>query len=94
MRISLAAVAIFLIAGCAVGLSGRGKDTSHETTDPGAGLYKRKCIACHILPEPGDHDDREWSEILEDHQKKIGLSDEDKSRLYQYLTGKAETTGR
>jgi cytochrome c5 len=86
VKIALIATALLLLTGCAARQSGEDTTAARETTDPRAALYKRKCIACHNLVLPTDHDDDQWIDILKEHQNRIHLSENDRIRLIEYVT--------
>lgn len=86
MKITRFAIVLILLAGCAARQSVEETGAARETNDPRAALYRQKCISCHALIPPTKHTDEEWGKILEAHRERVNFGDEDKARLFEYLT--------
>jgi Dihaem cytochrome c len=54
--------------------------------DPGYRLFKSKCSACHLRPEPNQYDAQSWEGILTKHNRKVPLTDEERMQLLTFLT--------
>jgi len=49
-------------------------------------LYENNCGKCHKLYEAKDFTAENWTPILASMQKKAKISDEDREKIYAYLT--------
>jgi len=52
----------------------------------GKSLYENNCAKCHDLYKPKDFNAEQWKPILLDMQKKAEISDEQRDKIYNYLT--------
>jgi len=52
----------------------------------GKSLYENNCAKCHDLFKPKDFNAEQWKPILLDMQKKAEISDEQREKIYSYLT--------
>ena len=52
----------------------------------GKDLYDNNCAKCHKLYNPKDFNSEQWKPILEVMQKNAGLTDEQRIKVYTYLT--------
>jgi mono/diheme cytochrome c family protein len=52
----------------------------------GKSLYENNCAKCHSLYNPKDFNAEQWKPILLDMQKKAKISDEQREKIYGYLT--------
>ncbi len=52
----------------------------------GKSLYENNCAKCHSLYNPKDFNAEQWKPILLDMQKKAEISDEQREKIYSYLT--------
>ena len=52
----------------------------------GKSLYENNCAKCHSLYNPKDFSKESWKPILLDMQKKADISDEQREKIYSYLT--------
>lgn len=52
----------------------------------GKGLYENNCAKCHKLYSPNDYSAIQWQPILLDMQKKAKITDEQREKIYSYLT--------
>jgi cytochrome c5 len=50
---------------------------------PGEMLYRAKCLSCHSVIAPGDHDEEEWRLYVDKYGKK--MTDEEKRIVLGYL---------
>jgi len=85
VRLVTSAIVLFFLSGCAAKPSGDNTSSARESNDPRAALYKRKCISCHNLVDPTEHQDEEGIQIIDAHTKRINLDEKDKIRLVDYL---------
>jgi hypothetical protein len=46
-----------------------------------------KCTACHLAPKPRSLPGAHWSTFLKAHQRRLRISDADKTLLHGYLVG-------
>ena len=54
----------------------------------GKDLYENNCAKCHKLYSPKDFTAEQWTPILIDMQKNADLSDEQRIKVYNYVTMK------
>lgn len=52
----------------------------------GKSLYENNCAKCHDLYKPKDFNAEQWKPILLSMQKKAKISDEQREKIYSYLT--------
>jgi hypothetical protein len=52
----------------------------------GKSLYENNCAKCHDLYKPKDFNTEQWKPILLSMQKKAEISDEQRDKIYNYLT--------
>ncbi len=52
----------------------------------GKSLYENNCAKCHDLFKPKDFSAEQWKPILLDMQKKAKISDEQRDKIYNYVT--------
>ena len=52
----------------------------------GKSLYENNCAKCHGLYKTNDFNAEQWKPILLDMQKKAKISDEQREKIYSYLT--------
>ena len=52
----------------------------------GERLYRAKCTSCHRLMSPAEHQAEKWTVYVEKYGNKIGLTDEEKKKILDYLT--------
>mgnify|MGYP001240530511 CR=1 len=52
----------------------------------GKNLYENNCAKCHDLYKPKDFNAEQWKPILLSMQKKAKISDEQREKIYSYLT--------
>lgn len=57
-----------------------------ETLAEGKSLYGMNCAKCHSLYDAKDFTAQEWSPIVMRMQKKAKISDEQREKIYAYLT--------
>lgn len=57
-----------------------------ETLAEGKSLYGMNCAKCHKLYDSKDFTAVEWTPIVMRMQKKAGISDEQREKIYAYLT--------
>lgn len=55
-------------------------------TAEGLYLYERNCAKCHRLYKPDEYTAQEWRPILEKMQKMAEITDDDREKIYAYLT--------
>lgn len=53
---------------------------------PDEALRRSKCSACHPPPEPGQHDRAALRRALDEHQRRVPLTAEQRSRLLRHLS--------
>ena len=56
--------------------------------EEGKDLYENNCAKCHKLYNPKDFTAEQWTPILIDMQKNTDLSDEQRIKVYNYVTMK------
>jgi hypothetical protein len=49
-------------------------------------LYENNCAKCHSLYNPNDFSAEKWTPIMLSMQKKAKISDEERDKIYAYLT--------
>jgi len=49
-------------------------------------VYENNCAKCHILYDAKDFTVEKWTPILARMQKKAKISDEERDKIYAYLT--------
>lgn len=47
--------------------------------------YIQTCSGCHSLPLITDHDEKKWTELINDMTKEINLPDADKEIIQKYV---------
>ena len=52
----------------------------------GKSLYENNCAKCHDLYKPTDFNAEQWKPIMLSMQKKANISDEQREKIYSYLT--------
>ncbi len=52
----------------------------------GKSLYENNCAKCHSLYATKDFSAEQWKPILLDMQKKANISDEQREKIYSYVT--------
>lgn len=57
-----------------------------EVLAEGKSLYGMNCAKCHKLFEPNTFNAEEWTPIVMRMQKKAKISDEQREKIYAYLT--------
>jgi hypothetical protein len=57
-----------------------------ETLAEGKSLYGMNCAKCHELFDANKFTAEEWTPIVLSMQKKAGISDEQREKIYAYLT--------
>lgn len=57
-----------------------------ETLAEGKSLYGMNCAKCHSLYDAKDFTAQEWMPIVMRMQKKAKISDEQREKIYAYLT--------
>ena len=57
-----------------------------ETLAEGKSLYGMNCAKCHDLYNPKTFSAEEWTPIIMSMQKKAKISDEQREKIYAYLT--------
>ena len=57
-----------------------------EILAEGKSLYGMNCAKCHSLYDAKDFTAQEWSPIVMRMQKEAGISDEQREKIYAYLT--------
>ncbi len=93
MKIKLLAIAsvLALITACSPKVSQPEEPiTVDETLTPelaeGKNLYNNNCAGCHKLYNPKDFTAQQWTPIMLKMQKKAKISDEEREKIYAYLT--------
>lgn len=61
-------------------------EVTAETLKEGKSLYGMNCAKCHDLYNAKDFTAEEWTPIVMRMQKKAGISDEQREKIYAYLT--------
>lgn len=51
-------------------------------------LFRENCAKCHRLKDPNKYTADEWRPILMRMQKKARISDEEREKIYHYVTMK------
>lgn len=75
--------AIVLLAGCT-------PQQNHVSLQPEEAIFVNKCNSCHLLPKVDSQAKEEWEAIIRNHEeKRVRLSDSERTMLIQYLS-KAE----
>jgi hypothetical protein len=84
MKAALAAliVATILAAGCA-----QSKSTTVAAQGGGRRAVPAKCTACHLAPAEHSLAAERWPAYIKAHQRRLPLSDEDRTFLYDFLVG-------
>lgn len=59
---------------------------SSETLAEGKSLYGMNCAKCHKLFDANDFTAEEWTPIVIRMQKKAKITDEQRDKIYAYLT--------
>ena len=54
--------------------------------DEGQFIYENNCAKCHDLYNPKDFNPEQWKPILLKMQKEAKISDEEREKIYAYLT--------
>lgn len=54
--------------------------------DEGQFIYENNCAKCHDLYNPKDFNAEQWKPILLKMQKEAKISDEEREKIYAYLT--------
>ena len=54
--------------------------------EAGKMLYENNCAKCHDLYAPKDFNAEQWKPIMLSMQKKAKISDEEREKIYAYLT--------
>lgn len=49
-------------------------------------IFESKCAKCHDLYSPKDFNAEQWKPIMLSMQKKAKISDEEREKIYAYLT--------
>ena len=57
-----------------------------EVIAEGKSLYGMHCAKCHKLYDPKEYSAQEWTPIVLRMQKKAKISDEQREKIYAYLT--------
>jgi len=52
----------------------------------GKSLYENNCAKCHDLFKPKDFNAEQWKPIMLSMQKKAKISDEQREKIYNYVT--------
>lgn len=52
----------------------------------GKSLFENNCGKCHGLYNPKDFNAEQWTPIMSRMQKKARISDEDREKIYAYLS--------
>ncbi|WP_298140521.1 cytochrome c [Flavobacterium sp.] len=52
----------------------------------GKSLYENNCAKCHALYKPKDFNAEQWKPIMLRMQKKAKISDEQREKIYSYVT--------
>lgn len=83
-----AAVALFLLV-AAAGCAQTGSTQPHGTAPPASADRKApgKCSACHIAPQERSLAAEKWPAYLKAHRRRLHLTDEDQTFLYDFLVG-------
>ena len=92
MKTKLIAIASFflIISACS-----SNKSTIQEPTtiavkmnkdEAGKMLYENNCAKCHDLYSPKDFNAEQWKPIMLSMQKKAKISDEQREKIYSYVT--------
>jgi len=79
--IDLALAALALLAGCAQTQPAVSAGTSNQRVAPG------KCSACHLAPQEHSLAVTQWEKYLKSHKRRLRLTDEEKTYLYDFLIG-------
>lgn len=82
-------ILIFLCLG-AIGLFGCRTEDRSEEHSPGEDLVRSRCATCHRRPDPQDKTAPEWSDWMDEHREKAGLTDAELEQILDHLTGAAE----
>jgi mono/diheme cytochrome c family protein len=59
---------------------------TREVLAEGKSLYSNNCAKCHDLYDPNSFTAEEWTPIVIRMQKKAKISDEQREKIYAYLT--------
>ena len=51
----------------------------------GAAIFTESCQNCHELPKPNEHNEQQWSKIMDRMAPKAKLTDEQKQLVFQYV---------
>ena len=93
MKIKLLAIASFfvLLSACSIRVIRKEEPIKvEETLSPalaeGKNLYNNNCAECHKLYNPKDFTAQQWTPIMLKMQKKAKISDEEREKIYAYLT--------
>jgi hypothetical protein len=76
-----AALTFALLAGCAQTQPAESAMTENHRTAPG------KCSACHLAPKEHSLAATQWETYLKNHKRRLRLSDEERTFLYDFLIG-------
>ena len=79
--VSRTVFAMSLLAGCAETQPTASAMTAKQRTAPG------KCSACHLAPREHSLATTQWETYLKNHKRRIRLTDEEKTFLYDFLVG-------
>lgn len=73
------ALSVILAAGCGQ-KSGTGEEMTGEER-----LFRAKCRSCHTLPERASRTMEGWKGVLEKHEDRMELTDEERRALIRHL---------
>jgi hypothetical protein len=79
--VSRTVLAVCLLAGCAETPPTESAMTAKQRTAPG------KCSACHLAPKEHSLAATQWETYLKNHKRRLRLTEEEKTFLYDFLIG-------
>ena len=74
-------IALAVLAGCAETQPADTATVSDHRVAPG------KCSACHLAPREHSLASSQWETYLKNHKRRLRLTDEEKTYLYDFLIG-------
>lgn len=95
MKLSLLSLIFFALTSCGFNESkyytpseanSSKAQVSVEMLASGRAMYINACGECHKLYKPSRNNANSWKMYLNDMQERSGISDDDKRKIYLYLT--------
>lgn len=90
-KTALLALVLVFISSCASRVVTPAAEATKSLTPElaeGKMLFQNNCAKCHNLKNPNKYTPEEWRPILMRMQKKAKISDEEREKIYHYVTMK------